>query len=228
MDDSEEEKENGKLEETIPESKHEDTPRIWTKLNWIGILAGILTIIMPFMGTWWHVTLGTGPVGAMGIGLSPFGVETIIFGKAVLEEMVGSPLIFWFLLGLKLGVVYLGVVILAGSLLSISNRRKALADQFIRFGSGKLLWLVVVFTLMLLIIIIIANHLPEASSSFVGNVVPFQGSLPYLVGEGEMSAEMGILRFSSPIRMEFTNAYAVAVIAAVLGVVSRFYQKRVE
>ncbi|MDY6964845.1 MAG: hypothetical protein SVM80_02580 [Halobacteriota archaeon] len=193
------------------------------RVNWIGIAAGVITIIMPFLGPWWGLTFGT---GAIDINLSPFGVEASIFGTPFSGGTIGSPLLSWFLLSIKLGIIYIGLVLLTGSVLSVSDDYVANADQLVRFSAKKLLWLVLVFIIVLLIVIVIANQASGIIGSLIGGDIPLQTELPYLIGEGELSTELEFMQFSSPIHMGFTNAFFVAVIAAGLGIASQFYQKR--
>ncbi len=209
----------GDLEEDAGASMSEATAKAWRRINWPGVIAGALTIALPFLGTWWRLTLG---MEAVTVELSPFGVETSIFEASIFGEAISSPLLWWFLLGLKLGVVYLGVLLLMGSVLSVSNRHAAIAELFVRFSARKLLWLVVAFVAMLLIVTVFANLFSE-----ILNLSFLQLRLPPLIviGEGEVSAGLEIVRISSKIYMEFTRAFAVAVLAAALGIVSRIYQK---
>ena len=195
---------------------------IWRRINWLGVIAGALTLALPFMGTWWRLTLGMDAASAL---VSPFGVEMSLFG----EEAISSPLFWWFCLGLKLGVVYLGVLLLVGSVLSISDRRVAIAEQLVRFSARKLLWLVVAFVAALVIVITLVNQSSEIFGSLIGDI-PFQlqSALPYLSGEGSItggSEDMGMY-LSIPISMELTRAFAMAVLAAALGIASMIYQKR--
>lgn len=184
----------------------------WRKVNWPGAIAGVFVIALPFLGMWWKFMLGTGAVTML---LSPFGVEMNIFG-----ETMSSPLFWWLCLGLKLGVVYLGVLLLTGSVLSVSERYAAIAEQFVRFSARKLLWLVVAFVALLLIVIVLVNQLP----GMFGLSSPLQ--LPYLVGEKVIPINLEVMHLTIPIYMGFTQAFVIAVIAAALGVYARIYQKR--
>ena len=194
----------------MPEGSQMSTAQ-W-RINWPGIIAGLLTIGLPFLGMWWQLELGT---GAVVMALSPFGVESSIFG-----ESMSSPLFVWFTLGLKLIVVYLGVLLLTGSILSGFNNHTATAELFVRFSARKLSWLVVTFVAGLLIFVVLANQLPE----MVG--LPFQIELPYLIGTSTFSAGVEGMRITIPIFMSFTQAFGIAVVAAALGVVAWLYQKK--
>jgi hypothetical protein len=182
------------------------------RVNWPGIIAGLFTIALPFLGMWWQFELGT---GAVVMALSPFGVESRIFG-----ESVSSPLFLWITLGLKLAVVYLGVLLLTGSVLSVSTSHTATAELFVRFSARKLSWLVVAFVAGLLIFVVLANRLPE----MVG--LPFQLELPYLIGTSTLSAGVEGMHITIPIVMSFTQAFGIAVVAAALGIVALLYQKK--
>ncbi|MDY6958714.1 MAG: hypothetical protein SVK08_06105, partial [Halobacteriota archaeon] len=157
------------------------------KINWMGIFAGILAISIPFLGPWWEFTLGT---DAIFMAVSPFGVEMSMMGLPEMEEAFGSPLFSWLLLSIKLGIIYTGSLLLLGSILSASENHSSLSDIFIRFSSRKILFLVVGFLIMILIGTIIINLVPDFMGSGVDSELPVKTDLPYLVGSGEISAEI--------------------------------------
>lgn len=166
---------------------------VWCRVNWPGLIAGLLIIVLPFLGRWWRFTLGT---DALVMAISPFGIDVSIFG----EPAIISPLAWWLVLGLKLGVVYLGVLLFIGSMLSVSERHAAISELFVHFSARKLLWLVVAFVAVLLIIIVLVNQLP----GMLG--VPLDLQLPYLMGSRPFSP--GFLpqgmELTIPIFMGFT------------------------
>ena len=186
---------------------------IWRRINWPGIIAGILTITLPFLGSWWLFKLGT---EAMTMAVSPFGIDVSIFG----EMIVVSPLLWWLILGLKIGVVYLGVLLLIGSMLSASNRYATIAELFVRFSARKLLWLVVAFVGVLLLVSLLLNQLPKMLG------LQFQLQVPYLSGTSSFSTSMENVQLTIPIFMGFTQRFALAVIAAALGIAAWIYQKK--
>jgi len=196
------------------------------KINWIGLIAGVLAISIPFLGPWWEFTFGT---GAVHMSLSPFGVEMSMMGLPASGDALGSPLLSWLLLSIKLGIIYSGSLLLAGSILSASERHSSLSAIFVRFSSRRILWLVVSFILMILIGTMITNLAPDFLSPRVGGELPIQADLPYLVGSGEITAEMdSSVRFTAPIAMGLTYSFAVSVLAAALGVISRSGIKKSE
>ena len=186
---------------------------LWRRVNWPGLIAGMLLIALPFLGRWWIFKLGT---EAFIMAVSPFAIDVSIFG----ETIIVSPLVWWFILGFKLGVVYLGVLLLTGSILSVSNRYATIADMFVRFSARKLLWLVVAFVAMLLSVSVLVNQLP----GMLG--LPFQLQVPYLIGTSSFSIGMEGIQLTVPIFMGFMQAFALAVIAAAFGITAWIYQKK--
>jgi hypothetical protein len=186
---------------------------LWRRVNWPGIIAGILIIAVPFLGNWWLFKLGT---EAFIMAVSPFSMDVSVFG----ETMIISPLVWWLILGLKLGVVYLGVLLLIGSTLSVSNRYATSAELLVRFSARKLLWLIVAFVAMLLSVTVLVNQLP----GMLG--LPFRLQVPYLMGTSSFSIGIESMQLTAPIFMGFTQAFALAVIAAALGIAAWIYQKK--
>lgn len=184
------------------------------RINWPGLLAGVLAIAVPFLGAWWKFKLGT---EAVVIAASPFGMELNIFG-----ETISSPLLWWLGLGLKLVLMYFGLLLLLGSVLSVSDRYAAIAKLFVRFSARKLLWLVIAFVAILFLGIMLVNQLP----GLLGLSVPLQ--LPYLTGEKVVSISLDGLRLTIPVTTEFPQpGFVIAVLAAALGISAWFYQKRI-
>ena len=191
----------------------EATPPLdMNRVNIPGVIAGVLTLILPFLGAWWSLTLGT---DAIVVTTSPFEAKIFIFGS-----YVASPLFEWFCLGLKLGVGYLGALLIAGSILPAMNRNEDLARMFINFASRKLLWLVLIFVVALVIFVLLLN---QTSSVLPVRIdIPF----PYLVWTKSLSADMENMGIVIPICAKFTYAFGVAVIASVSGAYSRIYHEK--
>ncbi len=187
-------------------------PPDMNRVNIPGAIAGVLTLILPFLGAWWSLTLGT---DAIVVTTSPFEARTFIFGN-----YIASPLFEWLCLGLKLGVGYLGVLLITGSILPAMNRNEDLAKVFINFASRKLLWLVLIFVVALVIFVLLLNQ--TSSVLPVKLDIPF----PYLIWTKSLSADMDNIGIVIPICAKFTYAFGVAVIAAVSGAYSRSYQEK--
>ncbi|MCD6206725.1 MAG: hypothetical protein J7J06_01895 [Methanosarcinales archaeon] len=181
------------------------------KVNLPGVIAGLLTIALPSLGAWWHLAIGS---DAVIVSASPFEMEFLVFGV----DMV-SPLFRWICVGLKLGVVYTGIVLLTGSLLASSDQYSKTARLLINFGSSKLMYLVAMFTIGLIATTILANQSSD--------LLPVQAQLPYLVGSETIDVIVEGVHLMIPISMNLAGAFGVAVSAAALGIVSRIYQKRI-
>jgi hypothetical protein len=179
-------------------------------INWPGLVAGLLASALPFLGTWWTLILGT---GALIFTASPFGIHLSIFG-----ESIHSPLLWWLGLALQLCVLYIGLLLI-GSLLAGTRRYAAIARLFVQFSARKLFWLLLAFVAALFLFSFLANHLSELAG------LPFPVHLRYLVGRTSIAAGVDGLRVTIPIFMGFTRAFAVAALAAILGLVARQYQK---
>ncbi|MCW7074917.1 MAG: hypothetical protein OCU24_03570 [Candidatus Methanospirare jalkutatii] len=197
--------------------------RLWRRLNFFGVLAGILTLLLPFSGAWWHLTLGTDG-GIFSILASPFEFKFLIFNKQIstAEAVQLSPLLWWLCLAFKLCYAYFGAALLAGSLLSLSERHAESAETLVRFSSLKLLWLVVAFVVVLFIATFLVN---SATQLMGGALIDF--SMPYIVGTGKFAMSSGNFHIYAPINEGFTSTFAVAIIASALGIASRIYQKRI-
>jgi hypothetical protein len=178
-------------------------------VNIPGVIAGVLTLILPFLGAWWILTIGA---DAIVINAAPFEVRTIILGNDV-----ASPLFEWFCLGLKLVVMYLGVLLIAGSVFPAMGQSEEIARIFIRFASRKLFWLVLIFVASIIVSIAIANQ--------SATHLPVHVHLPYLVGAETVNANMDNLSIATSISMKLTSAFGVAVVAAILGIYSRISRK---
>ena len=194
--------------------------RLWRRLNFFGVLAGILTLLLPFSGAWWHLTLGTDG-GIFSILASPFEFKFLIFNKQIstAEAVQFSPLLWWLCLAFKLCYAYFGAALLAGSLLSLSEKHAESAETLVRFSSLKLLWLVVAFVVVLFIATFLVN---SATQLMGGALIDFS-----IIGTGKFAMSSGNFCIYAPINVGFTSTFAVAIIASALGIASRIYQKRI-
>jgi len=194
--------------------------RFWKRLNFFGVLAGILTLLLPFSGAWWHLTLGTDG-GIFSILASPFEFKFLIFNKQIstAEAVQLSPLLWWLCLAFKLCYAYFGAALLAGSLLSLSEKHAESAETLVRISSLKLLWLVVAFVVVLFIATFLVN---SATQLMGGALIVFS-----IVGTGKFAMSSGNFHIYAPINVGFTSTFMVAIIASALGIASRIYQKRI-
>jgi hypothetical protein len=126
-------------------------------INWFGLVAGVLILTLPFMGTWWVGRAGT---GAVQIALSPFDINISFFGQTLQSSLVGL-----FFLFTKITFVIAGTFLILSSLLPTQWWSKRL----FRFGVMKPFSQVIFFIILLVIGALFANILlPNLLSSILG------------------------------------------------------------
>jgi hypothetical protein len=116
------------------------------KINWFGVIAGILMILLPFAGRWWSLTVGTGMVD---LTTSPFGITTTVFGQTM-----ESTLARYIFLGATISIIIAGLFVLFASLLPEQWWSARLMD----FGATKVFWMAIWLVMMPLIGAFIANR----------------------------------------------------------------------
>jgi hypothetical protein len=126
-------------------------------INWFGVAASALMLLIPFLGVWWVGTIGT---GAIEIGLSPFDMR-----MSVLDVPVQSDLIVFFLIAAKISFVIAGLFMLFSSIFP----RKWWSKRLFNFGVMTPFSYVVFFILSLVIVSFAANTIvPSVLSSMSG------------------------------------------------------------
>ena len=178
--------------------------------NYPGFIAGILMIILPFTGKWWHFSFGR---DALLIAASPFSLEVSSFGEAII-----SPLLNSLTLAITVITILFGIILIAGSYLSNNPEKKELAGVLINSGSLKALLLTIFF----FVAVIVAG----ISFQQFFSVFEFSGSFPILQGYSEMIMNAGEFTILIPVNSTLSPALIVCVLAAVFGIASRFYAKK--
>jgi MFS family permease len=117
------------------------------KINWFGVIAGILMIVLPFAGMWWRFTVGT---GAIELTTSPFGITTTAFGQTM-----ESTLARYIFLGATIGIIIAGLFVLFASLLPEQWWSARLMD----FGATKVFWMAISLVMSPLIGAFIVNKI---------------------------------------------------------------------
>lgn len=184
-------------------------------VNWFGLVAGVLMIILPFLGPWWSATVGT---GAMDLELSPFDYRI-----SLLEQPISSTLVGYFLFAAKLSVIIGGALMIAGSV----GARQWWGRRLVRFGAMKVFWMVIGLIALLLVGAFFMNSiLPNLISGMVeGGAIQF--NVPYITGATASTIQMGdAITVTAPITASLTEIFWVAVLVAALGVVARIYHRR--
>jgi hypothetical protein len=178
------------------------------ELNWFGLIAGPLMILLPLLGAWWEFRLGT---GAVDLSFSPFS-----FRLEALGEPVRSPLVSYICLGASLTLVVSGVFLLLASLYP----RRWWSVRLLRFGATKLLWMWISFLLLLVL-------LSAAGNFLAGKVSELQGfALPYLSGSSTPVLNVDDVVVTLPLRMSLRWPFFFSLAPMVLGVLSRIYHRR--
>lgn len=183
-------------------------------VNWFGVAAGGLMLILPFLGAWWQVELG---VEAMKLELSPF-----YYHMSVLEQPLTSPLVEYLILAAKLTVIVGGSLMIVGSL----KTDRWWGRKLMRFGAMKVLW----FLVMLLIILVagaffINYFLPNLVGGEAGSV---EIQVPYIVGTSNSVIQSEGVTVTAPTSASLTQSFWLAVLTAFLGIAARIYHGRVE
>jgi len=185
-------------------------------INWLGLDAGVLMIILPFLGPWWSATVGT---GAMELALSPFD-----FRISLLEQPISSTLVGYFLLAAKLSVIIGGALMIVGSV----GAKRWWGRRLVRFGAMRVFWMIIGLIALLLVGAFFLNSiLPSFLGGMVGEDVAMQLNVPYVTGTTTSTIQVGdVATVTAPITTSLTNIFWVAVVAAALGVAARIYHRR--
>ncbi len=189
--------------------------RRFPPMNWFGLVAGVLMLLLPFLGPWWRATVGT---GAMDIALSPFDYSISLLGQPISSTLVG-----YFLLAAKLSVIIGGVLMIAGSV----GAKRWWGRRLVRFGAMKVFWMVIgLIALLLLGAFFLESILPNLMSGMVeGGTMQF--NVPYVEGVATSTIQMGdAATITAPITASLTEIFWVAILVAALGVAARIYHRR--
>ena len=183
------------------------------EVNLVGVVAGVLMLLLPFLGPWWRASLGE----MVEVQLSPFGYRVSILG-----ELISSRLADYLLLGVKLSVVLGGALLLAGSLFPT----RWWSGKLVRFGSLKVLWLVVSLVCLLAAAAPVFNRVVPLMLGEKGANIRF--GIPYLYGSSMVEISSEDMGARIPMELSFTRTFWLALVTAILGVVSKIVAGRME
>lgn len=183
-------------------------------VNWFGVAAGALMLILPFLGAWWQMEVG---IEAVKLELSPF-----YYHMSILEQPLTSPLIGYLILAAKLTVIVGGVLMIIGSLIT----GRWWGRKLMRFGAMKVLW----FLVMLLILLVVGafflnNFLPSMIGGAERNL---EIQIPYIIGTSNSIIQSENVDLVAPTRASLTPSFWTAVLTASLGIAARIYHGKVE
>jgi hypothetical protein len=175
------------------------------RINWLGLAAGIATLIMlvvSFYSPWWQLTIGE---NLFKINASPVYTNFGLFGT-----QFTIPLIWALNLITILTFTACGVIMLVYSLFPT----KPYAKQLLGFAYRKPLYTVVSFAVVLMIIILVAGHF--------GLNIPLAGSATVtLPGTSTMGVTVSAL-----VSGNFQFSFWLAIVAAGLCIAARLYHSR--
>ncbi len=203
------------MKDQSPVIVSQETTRL--SINFLGIVAGMLMIMLPFLGPWWIARVGE---GAMEIALSPFDISITLLGQPIQSDLVDLGL-----LATKIAMIVTGVLLIIGSLSS----RSWWSKHLVRLGVMKPFWAVVGLIVLLVIsAILINNVLHHVISNFVevsGVTMEFQ--VPYIIGRSTTTIDVGgIATITAPIQLSLTTPFYAAIAVSVLGIAARIYHRR--
>jgi len=109
------------------------------KINWFGVIAGILMMVLPFAGRWWHLTVGT---GAIDLTTSPFGITTTAFGQTIVSTLAN-----YVFLGATISIIIAGLFVLFASLFP----EQWWSTRLMEFGATRVFWMAISLVVMITI-----------------------------------------------------------------------------
>lgn len=187
-----------------------------SEVNWFGLVAGALMIILPFLGPWWNASVGT---GAMELAMSPFDYRI-----SLLEQPISSTLVGYFLLAAKISIIIGGSLMILGSV----GAKRWWGRRLVRFGAMRVFWMVIGLMALLLVGAFLMNSvLPSLLGQMGGEGVEMQLNVPYVTGTTTSTIQMGDAgTLTAPITTSLTGIFWVAVVVAALGFAARIYHRR--
>lgn len=186
-------------------------------INALGVIAGVLMIMLPFLGPWW---IGMAGDGALEVALSPFNMSISIFGQPVTSDLIGL-----FLLAEMIAMIIAGAFMILASI----STKSWWSGRVFRFGVMKPFWAVVGLVALFVVGAFIMNNvLPALLSNMVsGAGASVQIKVPYVVGTAYSTIQAGsALVITAPIKFSLTPIFWVAVATTALCIMARIYHRR--
>jgi len=171
-------------------------------INWVALAAGIMLLLMVVVSIfypWWQLTIGQDLIK---VNASPIYTNFGVFG-----DQFTIPIILVINIITILTFLACGAVMLIYSIVPT----KPYAKQLLGFSYRKPLYSVVIFAVVLVGVVLAANHF--------GVNVPLNGSSTVTVPASWM---MGV-SISAPISASFEFSFYIAVVAAALCLAARLY-----
>jgi len=174
------------------------------KINPVGVIAGVLMLVLPFLGAWWIFSVGE----LLILKISPFSINMIVAG-----ERIESPLFQGITRGVTLVILITGIFLIIGSFFA----DRWWGVKLIRFGSFKIFSLVISLALLAAVILpLIGSRINQIVNLPVEFRIPVQGSEIISFQQEGISMTVGIYS-------NFTEVFFLACITAVIAIYSRIY-----
>lgn len=191
---------------------------LWVSKNLLGVAAGALMLVLPFLGPWWIARVGTGVVE---IALSPFDMSTSVLGQPLTFD-----LIWLFLAFEKITMLIAGAFMILASIYPTSWWSKRL----FRFGMMKPFWAIVGLIVLVVAGAFLMNtFLPSliANMTGTGGTSAADINIPYLLGTASSTIEISdFALITAPISLSLTLAFWVAVVTAALAIAARINHRK--
>ncbi len=192
-----------------------------SSMNWLGVVAGALMVVLPFLGPWW---IGQAGAGAFEVAFSPFDVSINLLGSSIHSSIVDL-----FLLAARIAMILGGIFLILGSLFA----KRWWSKRLVRFGIMKPFWAVVGLFILLVLGAFIVNYvLPMLLPNLVAGAGDIGGvtidlNLPYVVGTSNSTIQIGTMAtITAPISFSLTWVFWFAVVVAALAIAARIYHRR--
>ncbi len=183
------------------ESKSSDISEKLKLVNWPGLAAGVLMLLLPLLGAWWRAVAGD---GVFVIAISPF-----YYNIEVVGQVLTSPLVGYVLLGAKLTVWIGGAFLIAGSVFS----SKWWGRKLVSWGAMKVFWMLIGLVILFTAGVYLANRfIPILISGMGGSGVSITSSLPYFSGSGFVEIQReSVMTVRAPVFLNLTKYFWIAV-----------------
>lgn len=177
------------------------------KLRGLAVLTGILTIILPFIGSWWELKFAE---------ILVFEISPFEFNIFALGEKIYIPLIYWTTYSFRVIIVSSGVAMVIGGLID-----RKWSVHLLRFGAGKIIWFVIGMIITILLVIPINLFLSDIQSQLQNQIQSQMFFKIPVLGEETVSLRDENVRITFKVASELKPPFLLSVALSILGVYLR-------
>jgi len=176
------------------------------KINWFGIAGGTITLVLvvlalAYASPWWQLTIAED--------LGRANISPLSFNLTILGSQIVIPLIFFLNLACQLSLAASAIAILVYSVIP----EKSFSKHLLGFAYKKPLVTLIIFLISIF-----------AVTYSVQSILPI--NIP-VAGASTITLEMSSISMEVPITTGFTWVFWLAIAAAILCVIARFYHKKI-